>query len=179
MNTPQKTSHCLPRLLPELRRTYNQLIADLGHEIATFTEKHQQPLQCGPGCTSCCITFSVLPLEAAMIYSGLSSPPKPAAGKPELCVFLKNDLCSIYSLRPIICRTQGLALGYIDEESESIAVSACPVNFSADFSFSENDLFFLDSYNLRLAALNREYMKNSSDAQIRIPLADICDLVFL
>ena len=89
----------------------------------------------------------------------------------ELCPLLDNDRCSIYAQRPLICRTQGLPIGYIDEDNERIEVSACPLNFPEGHPFEYDDLLLLDTFNSRLAALNRSYCRAAEIAtDLRLPL---------
>jgi Fe-S-cluster containining protein len=104
-----------------------------------------------------------LPLEAALILHYLDKEmigPK-VASSPEECRFLVNHLCTVYPIRPIICRTQGLALGYVDELSGAIDVSACPLNFSEEHEFSFDELIIMDEFNSRLALLNYQYCQKA------------------
>lgn len=82
-----------------------------------------------------------------------------AGQETEQCPFLLDDLCAIYPHRPLICRSQGLAIAYIDHEREVIEVSACPINFPADeeYPFSEENLLFMDPFNDQLAAINHDF----------------------
>ncbi len=85
-----------------------------------------------------------------------------------------GDHCSIYDIRPIICRTQGLPIAYIDEASGSIEVSACQINFADDYQFSQKDLLFMDQLNQRLAELNLQYCNaTGQDPHKRVPLAHL------
>ena len=131
-------------------------------------------LHCKRGCSDCCIEFSVLPLEAAIIQEthGLHSLQK--GDKQNVCPFLENRLCRIYSHRPIICRSQGMAIGYINDEKRAIEVSGCQLNFTDDYEFSPEQLLMLDEYNAQLAELNNSYCeKNGLDPFHRIALSEI------
>jgi uncharacterized protein len=94
------------------------------------------------------------------------------------CVFLlENGLCCLYDRRPVLCRTQGMALAYLDEESQTIEVSACRINFPEEFSFEQDDLLFMDGFNDRLASLNLQYCRQAGlQPDCRIALSDL--LVF-
>ncbi|KAB2926899.1 MAG: YkgJ family cysteine cluster protein [Leptonema illini] len=129
-------------------------------------------ITCRPGCSSCCRAFSVLPLEAALLQRVL---PAAAGSRQEGdCVFLGGGLCTVYSCRPVICRTQGLPLAYVDEILEQIEVSACPLNFPEDAELDHDELFFMDAFNERLAALNLLYCRRHGlDPDVRIALADL------
>lgn len=160
---------------------YHQLIASLDTEIARIGEMHTAALSCGPGCSSCCQAFSVLPIEAAAIGEAIASLPiasrerfgKLAPGD-DRCPLLIDDLCSIYAARPIICRTQGLPLAYVDEDREAIEVSACPLNFPDGYAFAPESLLFLDQFNARLSELNCVWCRTQDlDPGRRIPLREL------
>jgi hypothetical protein len=66
-----------------------------------------------------------------------------------------------------------VALAYIDTD-QIIEVSACPKNFPEEFSFEQDDLFLMDSFNNRLAVLNLQYcLQTGLQPDCRIALADI------
>ncbi|MFA7382964.1 MAG: YkgJ family cysteine cluster protein [Desulfurivibrionaceae bacterium] len=164
---------------------YHQLLADLDAEISRIGEIHAPALTCGPGCASCCLSFSVLPLEAAFLRKALDALPPASqarlarnlAAGDERCPWLIDELCSIYAARPVICRTQGLPLAYVDQEREAIEVSACPLNFPADYAFTPENLLFMDGFNERLFELNRTWCrKQGMDSDRRIPLREIARL---
>jgi uncharacterized protein len=166
----------LPDPPTALVQQYRQLVADL--ETAMAEAGQGLSLRCGPGCASCCIAFAVLPLEAALLRTAIAAlpsagpdrpPPAEAGAAP--CPLLSNGLCRVYAARPLICRSQGLALAYVDEEAERIEVSACPDNFPDDYVFQTETLLFLDPFNARLAALNLEYCRSRGiPAQQRIAI---------
>ncbi|WP_136798690.1 YkgJ family cysteine cluster protein [Desulfosediminicola ganghwensis] len=164
----------LKRLSPAISHAYIQLIMELDERISEISATQlQKQLKCGPGCDGCCIQFSVLPLEAAIVAEAAVAKNVTAENNGESCSLLKDGLCSVYEVRPVICRTQGLPLAYIDEEAGAIEVSACPVNFPDDYPLSHDELMFMDSYNGRLAQLNVQYCtENDIDCSVRIPLAD-------
>jgi len=144
---------------------YHQLLAALDTEIVRIGEIHGATLSCGPGCASCCRAFSVLSIEAACVQEAIASLDKARqerlsrnlAEGDDRCPLLIDDLCSVYAARPVICRTQGLPLAYVDEERQAIEVSACPLNFPDDYDFAPESLLFMDGFNARLAELNRTW----------------------
>lgn len=164
-----------PPTSPDIRNAYRELVAD----IEVMTEKFAQDrfrtiLQCGPGCADCCIRFSVLPLEAAIVAEALQGQKPIPRDDGDKCLLLSGDLCQVYEVRPVICRTQGLPLGYIDEAAGTIEVSACPLNFPDDYPLTHDDLLYMDQFNSRLAALNLQYCRAAGlDPEKRIPLADL------
>jgi Fe-S-cluster containining protein len=161
---------------------YHQLIADLDAEIVRVAKLHAATISCGPGCASCCRPFSVLAIEAACVREAIASLDNASrerlarnlAETPDHCPLLIDDLCSIYAARPVICRTQGLPLAYVDEERETIEVSACGLNFPEDHGFVPEELLFMDQFNTRLAELNQAWCcKRNLDPTKRIPLRDL------
>jgi Fe-S-cluster containining protein len=158
----------------EIRAAYNELIADIESMMSALTDEHfSTMLQCRPGCSECCMQFSVLPLEAAILAAELENKDT-TPHQSEKCLLLDDDLCTVYEVRPIICRTQGLALAYIDESAGAIEVSACPLNFPDDFSFTHENVLYMDQFNQRLAALNLRYCHETGLApETRIALADL------
>lgn len=164
------TTDPLPPVPKPIRDEYLLLVADLDRVIDSLSRRLHRFIRCAPGCSSCCRNFSVLPLEAALI-AGSTGSSSSVSNTHDLCPLLANDRCSCYVQRPLICRTQGLPIGYIDETSEQIEVSACPLNFSDDHPFEYEDLLLLDSFNSRLATLNFNYCREAGiAADLRLPL---------
>lgn len=163
-------------MLPDssIHKSYNRLVEEIEEQIARLDHRFRTILKCGPGCAECCISFSVLPLEAALISAALEGRTARPDREDTQCVLLENDLCSIYTARPIICRTQGLPIGYVDEEEGNINVSACPLNFEEDYAFSYDDLLLMDTFNNILAELNGKYCRAvGRDPGQRIDIAEL------
>jgi uncharacterized protein len=166
----------LPDPARDIRLAYLELVREIDLAVSQLCGgRLAGRIGCRPGCSSCCLAFSVLPLEAAMLQRGMDMPLPGAAPRQDgQCVFLTDGLCSAYPQRPVICRTQGLPLAYVDETLAQIEVSACPLNFAEDAVLEQEDLFFIDSFNERLAALNLLYCRRHDLAPIvRIPIADL------
>jgi Fe-S-cluster containining protein len=163
----------LPPVPSPLRDAYRALIEDVDRSTARLAGRLHEHLRCMPGCSSCCRRFSVAPIEAALIGEqlGQRSVTALADDSTDRCGLLIDDLCSVYTLRPLICRTQGLPIAYIDEVNERIEVSVCPLNFSQSYRFSHDDLLYLDPFNRLLAGLNIRYCRETGvDASSRISL---------
>jgi uncharacterized protein len=165
----------LPAPGEAIRREYLELVGEIDLCVRELTEgRLSARIACRPGCSACCMAFSVLPLEAALLAEALARRPLAAARSPDRCPFLQGDLCAIYALRPVICRTQGLALAYIDEVEECIEVSACPLNFPEEAPLEQDDLLFMDRFNERLAALNLGYCRlNEVEPGRRVAITDL------
>lgn len=164
---------------------YHQLLTTLDAEIARVLKMHGAAISCGPRCASCCQAFSVLPIEAACLREAIAALPSASqarlgqnlAADTERCPLLIDDLCSVYAARPVICRTQGLPLAYVDEERQAIEVSACALNFPDDYDFAPEDLLFMDRFNSRLSELNRAWCHTQGVApDSRISLREIACL---
>ena len=160
----------LPPVPQTISDEYHELVSELDCAIGALQQHLHKFIGCAPGCSSCCKKFSVLPLEAALIAGSASVSLQFSSGSGEFCSQLIDNHCSIYPQRPLICRTQGLPIGYIDEDREQIEVSACPLNFPEDHPFDLPDLLLLDSFNSRLAALNSAYCQSAGIAtETRLP----------
>lgn len=164
------------------KENYRRLVVRLEKEILRLTERHGDGIQCHAGCSACCMGFSVFPLEAALLREATNAIPEEIMAvvlrnqtgekADAACPFLVNDLCVVYDARPVICRTHGLPLAYIDEEQGIIEVSACPINFGAEVTFTEEDLLFLGRFNAELAELNAAYCRaHGLLPHIRIPIS--------
>lgn len=166
------THNPLPHPDPSLCADYRQLVAEIDVAISQLIEKRfVNLLHCRPGCASCCQAFRVLPLEAALLRRAMSAREAVPAAGDDHCRLLLDERCLVYEQRPIICRTQGLPIAYIDETADKIEVSACPLNFGGDYQFVHEDLLFLDRFNNRLAGLNRRYCRSAGiDPQLRLPI---------
>lgn len=118
--------------------------------------------------------FSVLCLEAALVRERLKQFQPIENSEDKNCSLLADNRCSIYDIRPIICRTQGLPIAYIDDSSSCIEVSACHLNFPDDHQFEQEDLLFMDQFNSRLVELNIQYCRAFGlDPQLRVALSDL------
>lgn len=105
-------------------------------------------IQCAKGCAECCLLETVVPLEAAVIAAYLQAMPAlrerlSLTDQPQNphCVFLSNQVCLIYPVRPIICRTHGLPIRYPEHEG----IDVCPLNFNNDTLTELEEEFVLDA----------------------------------
>lgn len=151
--------------MQNITKAYNHLVTEVEEEIRRLRGYYEDTLQCRPSCDGCCMSFTLFPIEAEIIrlaYEKLNAEEKSIAeqqaGKQnDQCPFLIRSKCCIYPSRPLICRTHGLPIAYIDEENETIEVSACQVNFPDDMSFEREGLLFMDPFNAKLAEINQEF----------------------
>jgi Fe-S-cluster containining protein len=105
-------------------------------------------LRCAPGCDGCCVSgLTLSPVEARVLELALRALPETTrAGlrdrlrDAEGCALLDAEgRCSVYAARPLVCRTQGLALAYphgvipaesvIHRDAHDRDITHCPLNF--------------------------------------------------
>lgn len=163
----------------DIDQAYNDFLRPLREEMAQLSTRYGGRLRCGPGCCDCCGELSVLPLEAARIttaLAGLSHAQQSriharALSPARACPFLLDRLCAIYPARPLICRTHGLPVAYINEEEAAIEVSACPHNFPPEAELEQDGLLFLDRHIQALQDLNQYFAREKGcDPFRRTPL---------
>lgn len=138
-----------PKINHHLRALYQKVEAFQKH----LSPQVQTSLQCKKKCSQCCYTdISVFQVEADHIKSLLQSSNKieNSAAPQGACAFLKNDLCTIYEARPLICRTQGLPL-YFAEANKQIDI--CPLNIEALTQTKTSDILNLDLLNSILSQI--------------------------
>jgi Fe-S-cluster containining protein len=107
-------------------RHLHRVVENLGAEIAPF-------VACKRGCNACChYNVQLFPIEAELIEKHTGSkqtkaehPAKDFTGRP--CVFLKQGECSIYDIRPMVCRKHvaltNTAYWCAPERSDAIALA--------------------------------------------------------
>ncbi len=138
-------------------------------------------MQCKAGCAQCChVDLSIFEGEAQVILEWteslqteekkqllekLKSPQQTSIyNKKKACIFLRNNECSIYEARPIICRTQGAVLQYkraTSKDSTEILVDVCPLNFQKpDTLPQQNEWLDLDRLNALQSIAENFYEKN-------------------
>ena len=157
---------------------YKFLRNEIDNSCSVLEKMHKDNLACSPGCTSCCMNFNVFPVEYFSIKEEISKMKviinkNPSEGG---CIFLVDNLCSIYRSRPIICRTHGLPLLSMGEEGWEL--SHCELNFVHNQpGFNEANTFPADRYNSKLFLLNREFIKSFKGKSYSefdlVPLSDL------
>jgi Fe-S-cluster containining protein len=109
------------------------------------------------------------------------------------CTFLLENRCSIYPVRPLVCRVQGLPLllksGGEDDDlmEEEVELSLCELNFRDSISLPDRGEWLnLDRLNTLLAIAQRqtpaseisvEILNISSNEDARVRLDDLRDLL--
>ncbi len=146
-------------------KKYLSLLAEIDSLSERLESNHKSHMNCKPGCDFCCMDYSVFPIEFYSMRKHLgqnkSKPRLSKNAEPEDCIFLVAHKCTIYTERPIICRTHGLPLLYTGEDG-NWELSACELNFT-EFNmdnFSVDNTFPQDKYNSKLFMLNKEFVKD-------------------
>ncbi len=137
----------------ELRESIDKLSNQL-HSL------HKNHMQCKKGCDLCCMDYEIFPIEFDPIKNSIKR--TNIRVEPSIdgsCIFLKDHVCQIYEHRPIICRTHGLPLLFMNDEQWEL--SACELNFAEfdDDDFTTENTFPQDKFNSQLFMINKEYLK--------------------
>lgn len=171
---------------------YRELVARVDALTRHLTERHQRHLQCRAGCSRCCHNvISVSPIEAFWLKIHIARLPADALRRiaermaaNDFCPLLENDICILYEVRPVICRTHGLPHLFEFEDGDS-AVQYCELNFTDirdSYVFPKGDTINLNNLNMSLSAVNFVFLRDhAADSEIprdvRISIADICKAV--
>lgn len=163
---------------------YQKIINEIENLSIQLTSEHAIHLQCKKGCDLCCMDYSIFFVEFYIILNRLKQnefQPKIKEKNDEVnCIFLKNHSCTIYENRPVICRTHGLPLLYMNEHDEW-ELSNCELNFTEyDFeNFNAENTFPMDEFNSKLFVLNKKFIaqfeENKYDESDLIPLKKLVE----
>ncbi len=109
------------------------LHAEVEREARRLHVIHADRLACTRGCASCCQDeLTVFAIEAEVISARYAELLTNAAPHPVgACAFLDDaGACRVYDARPYVCRTQGLPLRWLDEDSDGPIElrDICPLN---------------------------------------------------
>jgi len=160
---------------------YKQLTARVDALCNTIAAKLGEQITCSAGCSSCCISITIFPVEAAAMREALESLPDRQAEEirrhvsehveGERCPLLFHHRCLLYEARPIICRTHGLPIIYTTEAQRNS--DCCPHNLTEFESLSGTSVVDLDKLNTLLVAVNSIYMSQTETAetQLRVTIA--------
>ena len=173
------------KTMKQLRNTLISFQRKTDQFFEQVLKKHSTQMSCQKKCSMCCHQqFSVFSWEAWLIeawFKELSQETQALIkaqwknlNKSSIdenlspCAFLYDDQCSIYESRPVICRTQGLALKLSHEKMDW-----CPLNFQKEIP-EAGDVLNLETLNTISATLQKFWEKefpNSSSK--RVTLAEL------
>ncbi|WP_408095735.1 YkgJ family cysteine cluster protein [Peredibacter sp. HCB2-198] len=163
-------------------------VLDLYQKVSEFTvgPKAQALSHCQKGCSRCCyVDLSVFQVESNNIESWfrslsvekqnsirekwkmpLNSTETFHGVETKSCVFLHEEACTIYEARPLICRTQGLAMKFKDAAEEYLDI--CPLNEEMLDELTEKEVLNLDLLNMILSQLEKVDAKNISRERVKL-----------
>ena len=145
---------------------YYQMVARVDALCRGIQDVLSGRITCSEGCSSCCTSITLFPVEAAALNAALEALPDArqesirrhvaAHAGGERCPLLQHDRCLLYAARPIICRTHGLPIIYT--EGNQRKADCCPLNLNeGDQPVSGSAIIDLDRLNTLLVAVNALY----------------------
>lgn len=163
---------------------YLQLVNRVDQLCKSAEEVLREHINCAEGCSSCCKTISLFPVEAAAISAAVAALPEKDAetvrqhaedggGEGDVCPLLFDNRCLIYEFRPIICRTHGLPIMFTDHGERRL--DYCPKNLQGCKSLSGAAVIDLDRLNELFVAVNALFVSqedSDSDSIERISIIE-------
>lgn len=142
-------------------KKYFALRKELDKLCSELSALHAPHMNCREGCSECCMDFSIFPVEYhAIKYEAGDLLKQGSSGIPSTqCPFLAHSKCIIYKSRPIICRTQGLPLLFMNDDNWEL--SFCELNFK-EFNqqeFNFGNTLSQDRFNSRLYMINQAFLE--------------------
>ena len=160
---------------------YKQLTGKIDEFEAKLLAAYAPYISCTRGCSACCILQSVFPVEARSIYKTVTDEGGmeaiPASGTEDgKCVFLSGGICSIYSSRPVICRTHGYPILFEGR------VDFCPENFKEIKNIDSGCILDIEAVNRALVSINLIFLRENNEkifSAERIMLSDLKQEILL
>jgi len=166
---------------------YRSLLAKVDDLCRGIGDRLGEAITCHAGCSSCCLSISVFPVEAVAMIEAANR--LPAAELQQLkqhlaswseaeqqCPLLAGDRCLLYEVRPIICRTHGLPILLVEGEQRRIDV--CPMNCQGIDHLPGEAILDLDRLNTLLAAVNALYLREFGiRLPERIPISRLAEML--
>ncbi len=157
---------------------YFEFIKYADEKISELEKAHRKHISCIKGCSFCCMETTVLPIEFYSILSVLKEKNDTPRFTKNSCSLLYGSACQIYPLRPLICRTHGLALAYGDDDDpRNKNIFFCELNFKHKTpKFNASNSLDMDELNIELVRLNENFLKSfGEDLPDRIPLSKLSE----
>lgn len=119
-------------IIEDVLDNYQELCRFCDSTWMNIQERYPNELQCRKGCCGCCELESVSALETYIIRQYLDRQSVKTAESSSFstidkCPLLSHELCAIYAVRPLICRTHGLPIRSMNFTDGTI--DCCPLNF--------------------------------------------------
>ena len=171
---------------------YRRLLAKVDLSFEGATSRYPQEFNCKNGCFSCCRSgLTISWVEASQILDWLRLHPevlKKIKNSEQMkfdqkfCHLLdRQGSCSIYDVRPIICRSHGAPVSWSEKkdvrDSDMENRDVCPLNFKGTDLETLDSRFVLslDKLNILLSLINRQF--DSTKSNERIELAALPNMV--
>ena len=157
-------------------KNYRQLLSRVDEKFSGVMTRYPSSFQCRMGCFGCCKSgLTVTHVEARHIANWLVlnsagavavtdetvTSGKDENSEDEYCAFLNQDgACSIYEVRPIVCRSHGSPILVPSvEEPGALDADVCPLNFQEIGleAITSEDWIRLDTLNVILSVIDREF----------------------
>lgn len=151
-------------LTKDIIQEYDNLINAIESKNNRLLKEHSAHINCKKTCSSCCLDFKIVPVEKFIIHNKFSENNINTASfikSGNTCKYLSNGECSIYQYRPIMCRTHGFPLLYLNEDETAYEFSTCDLNF-LDYDLdevSEANSIMMDDHNYIINKLNIEFFE--------------------
>ncbi len=152
---------------------YKKLRKDVIAFHDAFIKKFKKT-NCKKGCSDCCEEISVVPLEFHYLKNEIEGSDIRIEKGLGRCPFLKDNLCQIYELRPLMCITQGLPLIMPDEETGVKEISICDKNLSLFDNCRDKLIAFeYDRMLILLLTYNIAYCNSLEISLEKIPVSSL------
>ncbi len=167
--------------MPDILDNYKQLISRVDALCSAIAALLGDQITCSAGCSSCCTSITIFPVEAAAMWESLKNLPEFQAdeilrhvaehAEGERCPLLLHNHCLLYKARPIICRTHGLPIIYSVDGARSS--DCCPHNLTETETVSGPNVVDLDKLNSLLVAVNSLYLSQTENTEpdVRVTIA--------
>jgi len=160
--------------MKKLLDNYDQMVARVETLCRGILDLLAGQITCSAGCSSCCTSITIFPVEAAALEAALAELPEERQAvirqhvqehaDGERCPLLQDHRCLLYAARPIICRTHGLPIIYNDGDQRTI--DCCPLNLTeTEEPLSGAAVIDLDRLNSLLVAVNALYLSHADAPQ--------------
>ncbi|MDD5284893.1 MAG: YkgJ family cysteine cluster protein [Desulfuromonadaceae bacterium] len=172
--------------MSHLLDNYRQLITKIDSLCRGIESALGEQITCSEGCSSCCTSLTLFPVEAAALRDALDALPSEEAevirqhvarnSSSERCPLLSHHRCLLYIARPIICRTHGLPITYTEDQQHKS--DCCPLNMTEAGPVSGANVIDLDILNTLLVAVNSLYLSQTEadDIPERLTIAEAINL---
>ena len=163
---------------PDVVEDVQKLHAAVDDAVASVVRHHIGQLNCGPGCSGCCIDeLTVFEVEAERIRRHHPKLLRDGSPAPHgRCAFLDPEgCCQVYEDRPYVCRTQGLPLRWIEDDTEERVICELNEESVALVSLPSEHCFELGPFEAELATLQARHQgaRMGSAALSRVPLRSL------